>query len=299
MQEIELSGDLTQVTAEIKSYQSLAGQSIYEIGRRLNWVKQHDLAHGQWGDWLSSVGMNQSTANKFMKIAVEFPNSESVPNLGWAALYEIATMPTDAREMPQLTSSGHLKTPDEMTVAELKETKARLKAQEQQVTNLFAENSRLKSQPPKQVEVEVAPADYEQLKRERAEMGDDLAALKRRNEHLEEEMGELQKAAGKYEADSAEYEQLKSQIDELRGKKSQLDRKVSAAAHLIDLKGRVDDLINELAPELYAVDFAEFRPDDPAMVTLGHTIDRVARWVKDIRAAQPDGSIIEGEVNES
>ena len=120
---VELSHNLTTVTTEIKAYQSIGGQAIFEIGRRLKWVKENDLTHGEFGKWLDSIQMNQSTANKFVKIVDEFPNSESVPNLGWAALYQIATMPVDERDKPQKLDSGEIKKPDEMTVRELRETK--------------------------------------------------------------------------------------------------------------------------------------------------------------------------------
>lgn len=92
------------------------GQAIFEIGRRLKWVKDNDLTHGEFRKWLKSVDMDSSTANKFMKIVSEFPNEESVPHLGWAALYQIATMPESERDKPQQLDSGEVKKPDEMTV---------------------------------------------------------------------------------------------------------------------------------------------------------------------------------------
>ncbi|TYA96907.1 DUF3102 domain-containing protein [Lactobacillus sp. SL9-6] len=175
---VELSHNLTTVTTEIKAYQSIGGQAIFEIGRRLKWVKENDLAHGEFGKWLDSIQMNQSTANKFVKIVDEFPNSESVPNLGWAALYQIATMPPDERDKPQQLDSGEVKRPDEMTVRELRETKRKLAAvcaenkekqsqlieADKKAWSLETQVEQLQQRTPEIQRVEVEPDDYQEIK---------------------------------------------------------------------------------------------------------------------------------------
>ncbi len=62
MNELQLSDDLTTIETEIKSYQNIAGQSIFEIGRRLKHVKENDLMHGQWEEWLEKVNFNRTQA---------------------------------------------------------------------------------------------------------------------------------------------------------------------------------------------------------------------------------------------
>ena len=104
-----LSNDLTTITTEIKSYESIAGQSIFEIGRRLNWVKEHDLAHGEFIHWLDSISMDRHTANKFMKIQRELGNGYTGTHLGWKALYQIATLPAPDRDKKFTTKSGETK----------------------------------------------------------------------------------------------------------------------------------------------------------------------------------------------
>lgn len=89
----------------------IGGQAIFEIGRRLKWVKENDLAHGGFDKWLDSIQMNQNTANRFMKIVKEIPNSDTYHNLGWQALYQIATMPPEERDQPQQLDSGEVKKP--------------------------------------------------------------------------------------------------------------------------------------------------------------------------------------------
>lgn len=37
--------------------------------------------HGEFGKWLESVEINHNTANRFMKIVEELPNSTTLPNL--------------------------------------------------------------------------------------------------------------------------------------------------------------------------------------------------------------------------
>ena len=170
----ELSTDLNVITAEINSFKQIAGQSIWEIGRRLNYVKEHDLAHGQFMEWLKTIGFEQTEANRFMKVANELPNSATLHNLGSTALYLIATLPEEEREKEHTTSKGETKTVDEMTVRELQELKKQLKEKEKQIQNLSDVASDLDeklsqerlNKKEKIVEkiIEKIPDDYEQLK---------------------------------------------------------------------------------------------------------------------------------------
>ncbi|MEE3806083.1 DUF3102 domain-containing protein [Lysinibacillus fusiformis] len=124
-----LSTDINVITAEINAYQRVAGEAIFEIGKRLKHVKENDLAHGEFGKWLESIGMNHSTANKMMRITTELlGKSDTYPKLSFNVLVQIATMPEQSRtEAHTIPSTGETKTVDEMTVRELREVKAELK----------------------------------------------------------------------------------------------------------------------------------------------------------------------------
>ena len=170
----ELSTDLNVITAEINSFKQIAGQSIWEIGRRLNYVKEHDLAHGQFIEWVNSIGFDRTEAYRFMKVANELPNVDTWQHLGSRALFLIATLPEEEREKEHTTSKGETKTVDEMTVRELQELKKQLKEKEKQIQNLADVASDLDeklsqerlNKKEKIVEkvIEKIPDDYEQLK---------------------------------------------------------------------------------------------------------------------------------------
>lgn len=127
MNELQLSNDITTIETEIKSYQNIAGQSIFEIGRRLKHVKENDLAHGEFGKWLEKVDLNKSQASKFITIVENHQEEISTSKKSMNILYEIATLPEPERTKEHTTSSGETKTPDEMTVRELRELKKQLK----------------------------------------------------------------------------------------------------------------------------------------------------------------------------
>lgn len=129
---IELSADINVITAEINAYKQVAGEAIFEIGKRLKHVKENDLAHGEWTKWLSTIGFTQDTARRFVRIYEDLGDSKHVTtrDLGVNALYELTQIPVDQRDVEH-TVNGKTKTPDEMTVKELREVKKALKDREQ------------------------------------------------------------------------------------------------------------------------------------------------------------------------
>ena len=131
----QLSNNIDQITTEILWYENTAGQAIFEIGRRLNWVKKHDLAHGQFIEWLNRIHMNERQATRFMKVANEFPNRTTWSDLGISALYLIATLPPDERDKPQQLDSGKIKKPADMTIRELEELKKRLNQRDKELAD--------------------------------------------------------------------------------------------------------------------------------------------------------------------
>lgn len=134
----ELSTDLNVITAEINAYQRVAGEAIFEIGRRLKHVKENDLAHGEWSKWCDSIGMSRGQATKFITVFDELytRNGSTSNQIGLEALYQIATMSESEREQPHtIPSTGETKTVDEMTVRELREVKKELKKAQEQAEN--------------------------------------------------------------------------------------------------------------------------------------------------------------------
>lgn len=197
----ELSTDLNVITAEINSFKQIAGQSIWEIGRRLNYVKEHDLAHGQFIEWINSIGFDRTEAYRFMKVANELPNVETLQHLGTTALYLITQIPEEEREKEHTTSKGETKTVDEMTVRELQELKKQLKEKDKQIKNLSnvasdldeqLSQERMKKQQTKEkiVEkiVEKIPDDYEQLKSSDNDKAIKINDLTRENDLLKQKI---------------------------------------------------------------------------------------------------------------
>src|SRR5690625_4821348 len=188
MNELELSNDLNVITAEINSYKQVAGQAIFEIGKRLKHVKENDLVHGEFGGWLESIEMSHTQANRFMKVYEELPDSKitHVGQIGLRALYEIATMPEEEREKEHTLSSGETKTVDEMTVRELQEVKKQLKDAEKANERLGELLTEERNKTPEVVEREVYPDDYDHIKGSYASLEKTKDFYKQQNEELKE-----------------------------------------------------------------------------------------------------------------
>ncbi|MDW3979411.1 DUF3102 domain-containing protein [Staphylococcus saprophyticus] len=268
MNELQLSDDLTTIETEIKSYQNIAGQSIFEIGRRLKHVKENDLAHGQFGKWLETVNLNQNVANKMMKIAsTEELNYATSHNLGMQALYEIATLPESERDIEHTTSNGETKTPDEMTVKELRELKKQLKQRDE-------ENSQLESQleqaqrsesiarkqledaedrEPEVVEKYMEPEDYQQTKEALLQSRHHQKLIEQRNDKLEKEIKEMEQRRDEISEKSQKYDELNKAINNMNTKLDDGQRRLKAQKEVYDLVKKGKELISEIAPMTYFI----------------------------------------------
>lgn len=277
---VELSHNLTTVTTEIKAYQSIGGQAIFEIGRRLKWVKENDLAHGEYMKWLKeSVNMNPTTAQRFVKIASELPNRYSSTDLGWKALYEIATMPPEERDNPQQLDSGETKKPDEMTVRELRETKRKLAAAysenmanqtlltqaDKKAQKLQAQVTKLQQRDPDIKQVEVEPADYQDTKADLRAANEKIADLQKlvddavddHNQRLAYEL-ELEKA-------KADQEEIKADLNDLEVKRQNMLKQNAQIREVQKMVKSINELLDNFAMLRNRLD-TTMLPDESSLV---------------------------------
>lgn len=266
MNELQLSDDLTTIETEIKSYQNIAGQSIFEIGRRLKHVKENDLAHGQFGKWLETVNLNQNVANKMMKIAsTEKLNYATSHNLGMQALYEIATLPESERAIEHTTLNGETKTPDEMTVKELRELKKQLKQRDQEKSQLESqleqaqrsESIALKQledaedKEPEVVERYMEPEDYQELKDNNQQLQDYLNEVSNHNKKLNSDIEKLKSERSETDEKSQKYDELNKAINSMNTKLNEGQQKLKAQKEIYDLVKGSEKVIREVAPLCY------------------------------------------------
>ena len=260
MNELQLSNDLTTIETEIKSYQNIAGQSIFEIGRRLKHVKENDLAHGEFGKWLKNVGMHKQQAYRFIKIADEFINSNSTPvlHLGIKALYQLATMPEEQRNHVIKngieTESGN-KTIDEVTTRELEKYKRQLKQREEEKSQLesqLEQAQRSESIARKQLE-EAEDKEPEVIEREVVkevvpdEVKQQLEQFKQKFERESNNANELRDELQKYRNSFSDPNQAYEEKELTR-----LERESSINAHKISIS--IQNFIKENSVETYRLD---------------------------------------------
>ena len=300
MNEVSLSNNLSQIELEINHHKQIAGQSIWEIGRRLNHVKENDLAHGQFGEWLDKVGLNYREANRMMTVAKQLPNVTTLSDLGSSALYLIATLPEEEKqEQIEKIEQG-----DSPTVRELQEVKKKLKLKDQALEAVKGELERAKAVKPieKVIEKEVIPDDYKatqelnkQLLAKNKELSDSEQAANERMQFIESQLKELTNQRQEVDEKSAKYDELTRAIGQSQGQLDSYQKQVSAYRHTINFleKG------NKFLANFGGVAFLDIKPalNNPKVRTELETfltmLNSLSRSVSEI-LEQDD--VIEGEI---
>jgi hypothetical protein len=116
--------DVDRMENEIRFYQEQAGQSLLEMGKRLNRIKAHE-EHGRFIQALENLGIGVRAADYAMAAARKFSNSQPVANLGTGKMIALTILDED--EIQTLNTGGSVKgmTLDEidrMSLRELRET---------------------------------------------------------------------------------------------------------------------------------------------------------------------------------
>ena len=301
MNEVALSNNLTQIELEINHHKQIAGQSIWEIGRRLNHVKQNDLAHGQFMEWLKKIEFSQTVANQFMKVAKELPYSVTSQNLGINALYLIATLPEDE----QKAQINRIEQGDSPTVRELQELKNKLKLSQKVNELLKAENEKIKSSKVavKETIKEVIPDDYKatqdlnkQLLEKNKELSKTVKAMEERSEFIEKQLKDTLAQREEVDQKSAQYDELTRAIEESQGQLNSVQKQISAYKNITNLLQKGNDFLASMGGLIYADEERVLKADGIIKNEFDSFISRGLRFFNDLNDIRKESDILEGEL---
>lgn len=308
MNELTLSDNLAQIELEINHHKQIAGQSIWEIGRRLNHVKEHDLAHGQFMEWVEKIGINYKEAQRMMKISNELPELDNVVQFGSSILYLIATLPDEEKQ----TQLERIEQGDNPTVRELQEVRRQLKLAQSDNERLRASNENLaeqileKAKPEiieKEVVKEVVPDDYKATKQLNSTLLDKNKDLQRqyddvksRNDFVEKQLQDLYAKRAEVDEKSAKYDELTQAIEQSKGQLDSYQKKIFAFKEIQSLLKKGNQMLSNMGGIVY-IDIKPVIETEPAvrneLETFSFMLNSFAKEVSDLLG---EADVIEGEI---
>lgn len=300
MNELILSNNLSQIELEISHHKQIAGQSIWEIGRRLNHVKEHNLVHGEFGEWLDKIGIHYREANRMMTVAKQLPNVTTLSDLGSSALYLIATLPEEEKqEQIQRIEDG-----DTPTVRELQEVKKKLKLSQQANELLRGENEALKASKVEVREIikEVVPDDYgatrelnKRLLVKNKELSDSMKAIEERSEFINNKLNDMMAQRAEVDQKSAQYDELTRAIEESQGQLNNVQKQISVYKNITSLLQKGNDFLASMGGLIYADEKNVLKADGIVRDEFDSFINRGLRFFNDLNDIREESNILEGE----
>lgn len=290
MNELSLSNNLNQIELEINHHKQIAGQSIWEIGRRLNHVKEHNLTHGQFMAWLKKIEFSQTVANQFMKVAKELPNSVTSQNLGVNALYLIATLPAEEKQ----AQINRIEQGDNPTVRELQDLKLKFSAAKRKILEL-----QKGQEPTKEIvkEVPVMPADYQEALQNQQKLEARAKSAEERNAFLEAQIKDLYDQRAEVDEKSNKYDELTKAIQQSEGQLNDYQKKIASYKNILSLIQKGNDFLANMGGLIYADEEKVLHTDGVAGQEFDSFVNRGIRFFTDLQKIRnKDNQILEGEI---
>lgn len=310
MNEIALSDNLAQIELEINHHKQLAGQSIWEIGRRLKHVKENDLVHGEFRKWHESLGLDKDFVYKSIKIVEELPNVETLRHLGTTALHLIATLPDEAKqEQIERIEQG-----DNPTVRELQEVRRQLNLSKADNEELRQKNERLAEQALKGLEtktiekevvkeIEVAPADYDATKSLNATLLEKNSKLKREYDDLndraafiEQQYNKLVEERKEVDEKSAKYDELTEAIKQSQGQLNEAQAKIGSYKSLLSFIRKGNEMVVSMGGLVYVDEQRILHSDSKVRNEFEQLQKAISRLAEDMGSMLKETEVLEGEI---
>lgn len=308
MNEIALSDNLQQIELEINHHKNIAGQSIWEIGRRLNHVKENDLAHGEFGKWLERIDFSQTVANQMMRVAREIPNSVMSQNIGVNALYLIATLPDDQKQ----AQLERVEQGDNPTVRELQQLKRELNVARKANESLREKNEDLAEQIlskqetkiiEKEVVIEKVPDDYKATKKlnetllnRNKELQQNYEDSERRKQFVENQLQKLYDEREQVDRESEKYRELTAAIEKSEGQLNGYQKKIASYKNFMAIFEKANLLILDVAGLLYVDEIKLIHSDTFINKEFNTLVDSGIKLFNDLDLKRKQTDILEGEI---
>lgn len=286
----------------------IQSKSAYEIGKQLA-KAQKELStrgYGCFEEWYRSLGFKKTKAYEYINhynfvcSQNEQTNIEKFESLPKVLQAQVAK-PSANPEVNQAVFNGDIK-----THKEYKELERKLKLAEAENKKLFEEKEQqakqlLKAQvrPPepkpivieKEVVKEVIPEDYQFFKSnyEASERNNDF--YKKQNSELREEMKELERIIKEQQKNKASREEL----SDLEERKRAISFELDSLEKIVALNEAVESFLTAHASLQYSSDFSNLYNNRDLTLSLLDTINRLEKWIDDIKSELPKSEIIEGE----
>ena len=290
MNEISLSNNLSQIELEINHHKQIAGQSIWEIGRRLKHVKERNLTHGQFGSWVESIGIARTEASRFIKIAEEIPNLGTYTNLGTKALYLIATLPAEEKQ----AQINRIEQGDNPTVRELQDLKLKFSAAKRKITELQKGQESTKEIVK---EVPVMPADYQEALQNRQHLEERAKSAEERNAFLEAQLKDLYAQREEVDEKSNKYDELTKAIQQSQGQLDDYQKRIASYKNILSLIQKGNDFLANMGGLIYADEEKVLNTDGVAGQEFDSFVNRGIRFFTDLQKIRnKDNQILEGEI---
>ena len=224
------------ITDEILDAKRTGGEAILTIGRCLIEAKNM-LPHGEWLPWLNErVELSERTAQKFMRLAREWSNPNTLADLGASKALMLLALPEGERE--QFVEDHNV---IDMSARQLEQAikerdEARRTAAQAQADASAAEQARAKMEADMAVvnaSLEAARAEKQKADQEAARLENELAALKARPVEVAVETVVDPEAIEKAKAEAVA--EIKAKLDKAREAKAKADEKRKQAEASVEI----------------------------------------------------------------